>query len=257
MNCRKECAVGALALYLSFLFCCQKSEEKRKADEHLSNTLVLFKSSRVGLSRSSVPMLFVANNWLSSAVTWAISDAILYLQWTSSSPEKWLIHWGTDGEEIVMAKMKEISIYHYSFCKCRHCLFMQWALIPSIHFSSGIQQGELEWTCHLVLPPTHPKGQLCFPAGSSGLLPWAGCVPCSALAADRPTEAVAMMTCSGMKFLLHLEPAHWWACCWCFLVLIAALTFPVGFSSFNDTYASFWRGFVVYRYPGGFQWSLK
>lgn len=97
-------------------------------------------------------------------------------------------------------------------------------------------QGEPGWTCHLVLPPTHPKGQLCFLAGNSGLLPLAGCVPNRAAAADRPREDAAMLACSGMKFLLHLQPAHWWACCWRLLLLIATTeTFPVGFSSFSDT----------------------
>lgn len=69
--------------------------------------------------------------------------------------------------------------------------------IPSIHCSGGcgIQQGELEWTCHLVLAPTHPKGQPCFLAGSSGLLPLAGCVPYRAVAADRPREDAAMTAC--------------------------------------------------------------
>lgn len=132
-----------------FCFCCQKSEKKKgKQMSILSNTLVLFKSSLLGLLRSSAPILWVANNWLSSTLTWAISDAILYLEWISSSPEKWLIPWGTDGEQLAKAKMKEINIYHYSFCKCRHCLFMQQALMPSIHFpgSCGI---------HKVIPDGH------------------------------------------------------------------------------------------------------
>lgn len=144
---------------------------------------------------------------------------------------------------------EETSIYHYSFCSCRHCPFMQWGTNPSVHFSGGcgFQQDEFRWTgCHLVLPPTPPKGQLCFSTGSPGLLPLARGSRYSTFAADRPMEAAATMLSSGMKDFLSIWSLHtWWACCWCLLLLITTLTFPVGFPSSSDICASFWSGFVV------------
>lgn len=149
----------------------------------------------------------------------------------------------------IHVRKEEMGIYHYSFCSRRRCPFIQWGTNPSVHFSGGcgIQQDELGWTgCHLVLPPTHPKGQLSFPAGSPGLLPLASGSRYSAVAAGRPMETAAMVPCSGMKDFFSIWSLHtWWASCWCFLLLITTLTFPVGFPSFSDICASFWSGFVV------------
>lgn len=88
---------------------------------------------------------------------------------------------------------------------------MQWGTNPSIHFSGGcgIQQDEPEWTgCHLALPPTHRKGQLCFPAGSPGLLALAGGSQYSTVAADKPMEAAAMVPCFGMKDFFSIWSLH-------------------------------------------------
>lgn len=195
-------------------------------------------------------MLHVANNWLISTITCAVSGAISSYSWPTVL-QKIAYSLGNIWEGNIHGQKEEIGIHHYSFCSHTHCPFMQWDTNPSIHFSGGcgIQQDELEWTgCHLVLPPTHPKGQLCFAAGSPGLLPLTHGSRYSAIAANRPTEAAAaaMTTCPGMRDFLSVWSVHtWWAYCWCLLLLIATLTFPVGFPSFSDICTSFWSGFVL------------
>lgn len=112
-----------------------------------------------------------------------------------------------------MTEKEETGIYHCSFCSCSHCPFMPWGTNPSVHFPGGcaIQQDELRWSgCHLALPPTHPKGQLCCPAGSPGLLPLDVLASTALLPLTDPQKPLLWCPLSsGMKdFPLHLEPAH-------------------------------------------------